>query len=270
MKTKLLLLTMAIVVFAALGTIPSRLTHQSAQSILSESAEDEGTIAWHIRQAKASGQTRVRIPPLKGIPAAIDGLDQALTQFRVVLAEPIDSHTYVSGKWTLLTWYRFRVREEFSSAAVHPCSDCDSNDAIPSDLLPSSPSEILVPQPGGIVTVDGLTLVQESAVPLDAAIRSGISEGRNEFGQGSEKDLQAQPHKMITGSKLFLLFVSPSQSRTVGKLSLGSRGVFAVNPDGTLETIDGKPNDMSNYLQKAHIASLNQFRTQAERLRRVQ
>lgn len=265
MRTKLLLLTTVIVVFASLGTINTSSRRQSAES----SADDVGTIAWHIRLAEEKGQKTVNIPPLTGIPEEIGGLDQALTRFRVILAEPVDTHTYVSGRWTLLTWYRFRVLEDLSSPAVRPCSGCDSGDGIPSDLLPVGPSEILVPQPGGVLTINGLTLVQKSAVPLDAAIGSWVADNPDELSEASGGAVARAHKRIIRSSRPFLLFVSPSESRMVGRLSLGPRGVFEVNPDGTLETIDGKPNVMSNHFREANIVSFDEFKAHAQRLQKI-
>ena len=174
-----------------------------------EKSPERGKLVWHSQMARAKGQQTVLLDSTVVDYAVPRSLDSAVTNYHLVVAEPIASRSYATT-YNVQTWYKFRLIEELSTPAVH-CLDCDSTAGPPEGLLPLAANEFLSPQLGGETTVDGISITTSyPAFP------------RFEIGQR------------------YLLFVSFDEHRTVAKLNGGPWGTFIVNSNDKLEPVNAR------------------------------
>src|SRR5262249_9749247 len=154
MKRTIYLLASVGLVLALFGLGLRRVSSISKQEQLKEieDATDKGSVAWHVRKAKVTGDKQITIPSEFGLPEQFTGLDDAMSRFKAILGEPIEKYTAAKDE-SLVTWYKFKVLEDLSSNGVKGCSSCGDSVNIPDELLPLESDEILVPQPGGVLTI---------------------------------------------------------------------------------------------------------------------
>ncbi|MEW6211946.1 MAG: hypothetical protein AB1631_26560 [Acidobacteriota bacterium] len=268
MRTKIVVLFLIGFALSVIGFV--HVFSKSRQEELAELnvAKDRGSINWYIRKAKLLGEKRVALPAFTGIPADIQSLDEAMTRFRVVLAEPTEKYTHMAGEWTLLTWYKFKVLEDLSSNSFEQCAGCGSSADVPDDLLPLNPDEIIVPISGGVLTVDGILLTQPSGVGVDFSEGSSLANISEDIMTFSSGVSVPQTHKRISEPKKFLLFLSPTSQGMIGKLSLGSIGAFSIDPVGQLIPLDRKPNLISQALNRFHISSVDDLKVYRQHIQK--
>jgi hypothetical protein len=120
-----------------------------------QSVPEQGTVEWHVQQAKAKGETKVSLAQFPGMGQE-SNLDQALEYSTIVSAIPISSAVQI-GKDTIFTWYKFKIMS-FLSKAERCDPPCNSAPIPPSSLLPLAPDEIAIPFGGGTAVVDGVTV----------------------------------------------------------------------------------------------------------------
>lgn len=173
-----------------------------------EKSPDRGKLNWHAQMAKAKGEQNVLLRSSIVNYAVPRSLDDALTNYHLVIAEPIYSRSYATT-YDLQTWYKFRLLEELSSPSKS-CVDCDSIDP-PVELLPLEPHEFLTAKVGGETNVDGINITSNDPTFPNFEI------GRR-----------------------YLLLVQFDSKKIVGALRSGPWGVFAVNSDDKLEPINGR------------------------------
>src|ERR671912_402975 len=73
---------------------------------------DYGTLMWHVQMAKARGEKEYVTGSI-GCGMGVTRLEETLSNYTVVLAQPIEKKTYVDT-FGLRTWYRFRIIEALS------------------------------------------------------------------------------------------------------------------------------------------------------------
>jgi hypothetical protein len=270
MKNKFVLLTIVGFILILVGVSLKNVSSVSKQEQLKEldNAGDQGSVAWFIRKAKITGDTQVILPLYIGSPAEVSGLDDALSKFKVISGKPIEKYT-AAGTWALVTWYKFKIIDDLSYDRVIPCSNCDdpSQEAahLPAPLLPLESDEILVPQPGGELVVDGIKLIQPSEIRVDFSDGSRIENSYNKTTATNAEE--AHTHKRLLNSKQFLLFIKPSKSNKIGILPLISRGIFSFTPDNKLKSMDDSPDIIKIQLEELQIKSVEKLRTHIQQLK---
>ncbi|HEX8723207.1 MAG TPA: hypothetical protein VF736_21495 [Pyrinomonadaceae bacterium] len=207
MKRKLAAITALVFVLAAAAWATERARNQNV--LRAQGEEKRGTIAWYVKKAKEKGVRRVVLLPAEENFAIVSGLDDAASQFTVVLARPVGKKSYVATEASLVTWNRFRVLEVLSTPTAAPCATCLADLVAPPDVPVTPGEEILVPTGGGTVVVDGVTVVA--------------------------KDKHLGEH--FLPSQQYLLFLALDPARGVGKLRMGPYGVFPVDDNGDIRPL---------------------------------
>ena len=138
----------------------------------------------------------------------IDGIDNALSKYTVIVAHPVSSTSYAwNSEYQIIgTWYKFAVTETLSQRPYIPCDTCDT--APPASLLPLSPGQLLIPKYGGSVIINGVTI-----------------------------NSIAHDFPAYQTSKDYLIFLNVDQTKGVGKVDGGGAAVFAVGPNGVLTSV---------------------------------
>lgn len=251
MNPKTLILIITILALSALGTSLSTFSTNNGQ--LHPSEDDLSTIKGQVKKAKATGVKEIIYPAPIGIKAEVRDLKDALKHFSVIVAEPVERISHLASPWAIVTWYKYRILERLSLKNIKGCVNCDSSDSIPDELLPVNPDEILIPQIGGTVIIDGVKVTQ-------------AAEFSKEFTRAFEiKTInQDVSHEAIVNSRQYLLFVSPISSQNISKMPIGPSGAFVITGTGQLEPVDKRPHVLSSEMQRLSIQSLQSFK---ERIR---
>lgn len=191
-----------------------------------------GTIAWHVKQAKSRGRKKAVLDPVLEHTAVVRSLEDALSLFTVVVAQPVEKRSYIADGESLVTWNKLKVLEVISRPAKSNCPDCLAGLAAPPDMLPLKAGEILIPTNGGSVVVDGVELVSQ------------------------DRDLGR--HLLL--AQKYLLFLSMDESKGTGKLELGQYSVFTIGPDGTIQSIGSGNTPLRRAVETRSGGSLNLLR----------
>jgi hypothetical protein len=187
---------------------------------------EPGSLEEIAQNAKAQGTYEVN-QIVTGTRVGVDGLDDAVANYSIVLAQPIASSTHITDPFTFMTWYKFRVYETLSSRP-YLCSECSSTQPF-SDLFPLNADEILVPDAGGTIVVDEVTFNRgESTIPSYDA------------------------------SSIYVLFIDLNSATKIGTVRVGSVGVFVKSGDTLVPREVGTA--ISAELQKRYGNSLDQLR----------
>ena len=174
-----------------------------------ERSSDRGKIRWHAELAKAKGQQTVRLPLTEVYYVVPRNWDDALANFHLVIAEPVDSRSHVTT-YEIQTWYKFRLIEELSVPTTD-CTGCAAAIEPPVDLLPLQANEFLTAKSGGETSVDGITIT--SSDPRFPNFETG---------------------------KRYLLLVVFDANKTVGLLRSGPWGTFALEADEKLKPVNAE------------------------------
>lgn len=135
--------------------------------------------------------------------------DDALANFHLVIAEPVDSRSYATT-YDIQTWYKFRLVEELSAPTVD-CPGCSTAVDPPADLLPLQANEFLTAKLGGETFVDGVAI--SSSDPRFPNFETG---------------------------KRYMLLVVFDSNRIVGSLRSGPWGTFALESDEKLKPVNAE------------------------------
>src|SRR5262247_1916413 len=118
-----------------------------------------------IESAKKQGKKEVILPGGIATPTPDLSLEELLRNYGLLRVKVIDKETtiYVSSpeipSADIETWYKVEILE-----TLHPqrkVSDEQPPFELPSRLLPLLPSESLMVEQGGVINVDGITVVRE-------------------------------------------------------------------------------------------------------------
>jgi len=228
------IMTLSVTMFNYAPRSASSIAQQSSQS--QKHDERRGSINWFVKRAKERNETRVLVPPPEESYAEVQSLEDAILRYSTLIVEPIEQHTVVWDGATIVTWNKLKVID-YISYPIQNYAQCTNGLTAPSEMLPLSVGEILVPIYGGSLTIDGVQL-----------------ESRNlEFGS----------HFSL--SKQYLVFLSLDHARSVGQLSLGPHGVFILNSlQQTIPILDSK-SMLSRELDVKAGNSLHKFKDHVHR-----
>lgn len=193
--------------------------------------EDPTTLRSRIKRVKARGDKEVTFPVAETIGEEVNGLDDAVAKYSILLVEPLENISILADPRTIVTYVKFRVLETLSSKG-----DANSfvDQEVPSELPPLNSNEIYIVEEGGTLEIDGVKVTQK---------------GKYEFSK----------------SQGYLIFVSQSSVRSVGAITLGEYGVFLVKPDSSIEALSEVVTPLRKDLARLHGNSLNRVKSSLKR-----
>ena len=195
------------------GVIPGSL-HALAQTTLSE------------------GGNSAQVPMMTFEYGPADGIDQALSDYSVVVAHPVSSNSYIwdDENQIIGTWYKFVITETLALKPYPTCDTCPPSPTPPAELS-AGVNELLVPKFGGVVSINGVTL------------------------SSSDPNFpQYQP------AQNYLLFLSIDASKKVGVLSAGPVAAYSVGSTGVLSPVTQMPTVLAQEISQNYGNSLSALR----------
>src|SRR6266404_3701141 len=101
------------------------------------------------RRTKGEGKNQVVIPgPIVEYPGFNMDLQEALQYYGVIVAEPVESKTYVADVDHIRTWYRFNIKEILHVRPPLICDTCPKLGEPPAEMLPVAQGELVVSKIG--------------------------------------------------------------------------------------------------------------------------
>jgi len=129
------------------------------------------SIASIAQRAKSQGKTHVSAPgKIIDYPGMNIGLDEAFKNYSVVIAQPIESKSYIAeSSDEINTAYKFRILEALSQRHVVSCSTCAPVIDVSDKLQPALYNEFILDLSGGTITVDGVevTMVSDGTLKIE-------------------------------------------------------------------------------------------------------
>lgn len=185
------------------------------------------------KKAKAEGKTTVVVPgPIIDYAGFNIGAGEALQQYSVIIAEPIEAKTDIPDSDHIVTWYRCRIREPISIRPPVVCDSCPTPAVPPAGLQISSEGEFLLSKSGGTALIDGVQITMTD---------SGIPE--------------------LTLHQHYLMFVS-LMPNGVALLAGGPAGLFRLDNDETLSAVAPKTR-LSLDVQREFSSAVSKLRKSA-------
>jgi hypothetical protein len=159
MKPKVLVLILAI--FAAVFALLAFRIASKNPLAARQTEPSTDRLRWHIAKAKREERQKVGIST--GVSSYVgtenESIEQAFVDYTVVVAKPIAEKTYQRDDNNLRTWYKFQIVDRLTELKDSRCVDCFKLTP-PSDLLPLSSNEFLIPKDGGRMVLDGVEIEQ--------------------------------------------------------------------------------------------------------------
>lgn len=143
---------------------------------------------------------------------SFSGVDAALAVYTVVVAQPVAETTYVSREGEIVTNYKFRTLETISEPPPNRFAPGPFDGEVRAELLPLESGEFVVGRLGGTSSVDGV-----------------------------EVTAKFDDFEQFSLFKPYLLFLSFDSTKRVGGMEMGPLSALAINEDGTLGTLDRRP-----------------------------
>lgn len=198
-----------------------------------QAREDPTSLRARLKKAKPNANNEVVFGAPEPILADVSSLDEALANYSVIIALPIDAMSIQTDPRNIVTYYKFRVLEKLSQKHL-PLTGVPEN--LPSELPPLKDNEIYVLEGGGSVVIDGIKVTQKALYEYSL----------------SEK---------------YLLFISKNSSETVAMVSLGKYGVFRVkaNDNDTLEPISPEVTPVARDLKEHHANKISRLKIALKR-----
>jgi hypothetical protein len=229
---KLIVVTVLTAASAVTGSWGATSLISRQQQSPGQQAEPHGSLRARVEQAKAKGQQEVIKPTPIPLLAVVNNLDEALTNFTVVVAQPVAKVTSMRDDDNLLTMYKFRISERLSSPpAGTECSKCLAWIEPPPELIPIGEDEFIAPTDGGTMMIDGVKVINKS-------------QDFPEFSIGQK----------------YLLFLTLDPARSVGMFQLGPKGIFRIKGNDTLEPVNSWAHPLRRDLEVNNGRSLGRLK----------
>jgi hypothetical protein len=176
-----------------------------AQNIAADSQSPPGRVRQAIENAKNSSLKEVTLIPTSGLPTGIKDLDGVIASHSLLVVRPITKVMTLGHPDHLMTWYKLQVIEVLWRQKT---LSSDPFPEIPAQFLQIGPNELLLPTPGGIVNVDGITI--HETYPINT---------------------------LLMMNKKYLVCADLKRDGQVGTLVTGLDGMFSIAPDGSLKAL---------------------------------
>jgi hypothetical protein len=195
------------------------------------------SIASLAQRTKKQGKTRVEAPGLIIDYAGENmGLDEAVQNYSVVIAEPIESKSYITDSSDeIRTAYKFRVLETLSQRNAVFCNTCPALNDVSDKLQPALYNEFLFELSGGTITVDGVEVTM-------------VSSGTPKFEKGER----------------YLMFISFSPGG-MAKPAAGISGLFRITSDESLAVMNNGKDPLPVEIAARFSKSLSRFKQAIKR-----
>lgn len=216
------ILVLALIVF---------LVNKRSRVNASQEVVTPGSLEALTQNCAANGIQSVDISTMLWEYDAIDGIDDALSKYSVIVAHPVSKTGYVwSSELQIIgTWYKFAVTESLSQRPHIACDTCDADP--PASLLPLSAGQLLIPKYGGSVTINGVTI------------------------NSIDSDFRA-----YEPSQNYLLFLDIDQTKGVGNVQGGAAAVFAIGANGELTPVSSISSALAEDMSLRYGNSLTSLR----------
>ncbi len=187
------------------------------------------------RGKKAEGQDKARVSGLIiDYPGAGMDLNEALKNYSVFVAEPIESKSFTHGPTSIHTWHKFRIIETLARKSYWTCSTCPQIAAIPQEMGQPNHDEFFVAVSGGVLNIEGVEITQpDSSLHFEA------------------------------GNK-YLMFVNLAPSQ-VAIVAGGPSGVFQLDKNDTLHSLNKENAPLPAEVQERFGRKLFEFRSHTKR-----
>jgi hypothetical protein len=208
---------------------------QASDTIFSRRA---ATLAERVQEAKQQGKKRVVFPAPIGNPLAIRSLSEAFDNLQVLVVQPISQESFSQGDSDIITWHRFKIIDDLSHANARRTSQQRLEEILPKNiaLQDLSDDEVLIPQAGGILNLDGVTLIQET----------------DDF-------------PLLSAHQKYLLFVSKNPSDKIAEMECGPFGVLVIDQNGQLSPlIDHGGSPIINEIRQFYGNSLARLKAETK------
>jgi len=164
------------------------------------------------------------------------GLDEALQNYSVVIAEPIESKSYLAESGDeISTAYKFRILETLSQRNAVLCNSCPSLVDVSEKLQPALYNEFILGLSGGTVTVDGVEVTMVS----DRTLK--IEDGQRYL--------------------MFISFTPGGMARLIG----GPSGLFRITSDESLEAMGNGKHRLAVEIGARFSRNLSRFKEATKR-----
>jgi hypothetical protein len=244
MSMKILIVVLGAVALTAGGVLAARnigrLTafqlRDSQQPEARENVPPNKRLQWYAEKTKAKGENAITLnAPFVEYPgnSMSTRIDEAMSSFSAVIAEPIKQAVVATEDGDIVTWYKFQVIESLSEHNPYQCEECAPP---PADFLPIQPNEFALPTFGGTVTVDGVELTMVDPTFPQLKLR-----------------------------KPYLLFISRGASG-IATIGVGPNGVFEVEPNGSLAPINRNPHSIKDDIVRRFGKSLDKVKDHSRRV----
>jgi hypothetical protein len=237
MKTKITFLILSGLVIGVAGFIKTASQNQKpvTQEWLAklEAKENHAGLSREerIQLAKARGQKQVVVSNIVPTFAQIKSLEQALNDYTVVVAKPVEEKSHTDHRGTTSTWYRFKILDRITPQKTLNCDPCHQFEQPPQDMLPVNGDEVLLHKIGGVQVVDGI-----EAITLE------------------------QDFPLFKKNQKYLLFLSVEPSGTVADIPAGPVGAMLVNDDNKVKAMSEKAYGLQRDIEVLHSNSVLQLK----------
>lgn len=226
-----ILLSVSVILLVLTSIWKTSSNYQQGQrygTIRQQAREDPTSLRARLKKAKPNASNEVIFGAPEPILADVSSLDEALANYSVIVAIPIDAMSIQTDPRNIVTYYKFRVLEKLSQKHL-PLTGVPEN--LPSELPSLKDNEIYVLEGGGSVVIDGIKVTQKSLYGYSL----------------SEK---------------YLLFTSKNSSETVAMVSLGKYGVFRIsaNDDDTLQPIATEVTPVARDMKERHANKISRLK----------
>jgi hypothetical protein len=236
MIVKSLALVILLFVVSIILTVGHQPQHQpqASDTIVSRRA---ATLAERVQEARQQGMKRVVFPAPIGIPAEVRSLSEAFDTFQVLVVQPISQESYPQGDSDIITWHKFKIIDDLSHANARQTPHRNLKEILPKNiaLQDLNDDEVLIPQAGGILNLDGVTLIQETnAFPL------------------------------LSAHQNYLLFLSKNPSEKIAEVELGPFGVFVIDQNDQLSPLIDRGGPIINEIRQFYGGSLTRLKAETK------
>ena len=237
---KRLIIIIIVIVVAVTGVVitTKSLKSQQLKLAVDEIPPKENRLKWYAAKSKEQGIAEVQIeaPMVEYLGTASRNLNEAISEYSLVIAKPVLSQTIIDETDSIVTWYKFEIVEFVSKTDKSACMTCPIPSP-PNEMFPVSENEFVAGKYGGLVEVDGIKI----------------------------KSIDKQFPDFKTG-KEYLLFISryDNGAATIG---IGPNSIFSVDTDGNLYRFNNSPSALKEEIEHEHGKSLLNVRAWAKQIR---